>query len=93
MMDTIAQAPGLILGIIGWAASARLICEASGISFLPRAGLIIFTWMLWMIPAFDVVVHQGIMPANIAITFCTITTASLVFVVSLTAFHQRRNKQ
>jgi hypothetical protein len=49
--------------------------------------------MLWMIPAFDVVVHQGIMPANIAIAFCTITTASLVFVVSLTAFHQRRNKQ
>lgn len=93
-METLAQAPGLVLALIGWAATTMLLCDARSLRLWSKAALIVFTWMLWMIPAFDIVVHHGIMAADMAIAFCGMMTATLAFVVSLTVFYQwRKHKQ
>jgi hypothetical protein len=93
-MEAIAQAPGLFLGLIGWAATAKIIIDASGITPWQQRGLVVFTWMLWMIPAFDATVYQGLLSAESAVTYCAAMTGALVFVVSLTALHRRsKHKQ
>lgn len=88
-MDMLSQVPGLFLGVIGWAATAKLIYGSSLTGFWQRSALIVFTWMLWMVPAFDIIVYQGLMPAETAVTYCATMTGALAFVISLGALGRR----
>ncbi len=91
-MEVLAQAPGLFLGLIGWAATAKLLSESSITNIWQRAALIVFTWMLWMIPAFDIVVYHGLMPADMAVTYCGALTGALIFIVSITILARRSKR-
>jgi hypothetical protein len=89
IMEAISQAPGLFLGLIGWAATSKIIIDSGQISPWQQRALVVFTWMLWMIPAFDATVYQGFMPADMAVTYCATMTGALIFVVSLTGLYKR----
>jgi hypothetical protein len=94
LMEAIFNAPGLFLGIIGWAACAMLIIDSQAIgSMLVRGALIVFLWMLWMIPAFDIIVYQGLMPANVAITYGVLLTVTLISAVSLIMLMRQTNNR
>lgn len=88
-MEALSQSPGLFLGLIGWAATAKLLCDASMITPVQRRAMLIFTWMLWMIPAFDATVYQGLLSADAAVTYGVTLTGALIFAVSLTGLHKR----
>jgi hypothetical protein len=79
MMTIETLSPSLWLGLIGWAATAKLIFDYSQFSPLQQRLLIVFTWLLWMVPAFDVTVYQGLMESHVAMSYGT--TMSLVPVV------------
>ncbi len=95
-METIAQSPGLFLAIIGWAATAWLVLDAKGLHIWQRGGLLLATWMVWLIPALDVVVYQGAMSGSTAIAYGGTLTGALVFVVLLSllsdTFGKRRKR-
>lgn len=93
VVQIITESPGLILGVIGWAATASIILDASWMGPWQRRLLVVFTWMLWIVPAFDATVYQGSMAADVAITYCVAMTAVLVFVVSLSGFYKSSSKQ
>lgn len=88
-MEALANSPGLLLGLIGWAASTKIILDASSFSAWQQRALVVFTWMLWMIPAFDATVYRGLLDAEAAVRYCATMTGALVFVVSLTALYKR----
>jgi hypothetical protein len=93
-MEALAQAPALFLGLIGWVASAKVICDASMRTSWQRGALLAFTWMLWMVPAFDIAVYHGLMPADVAVTYGSVLTVAVVagIIFSLSAA-RRRSKQ
>lgn len=92
-MEALSSAPGIFIGLIGWAATALVLLEVSGVNFWQRRLLIISAWMLWMIPAFDAVVYQGLLPADAAVQYGGIMTGIVLFVVSISVFaHRTRSK-
>lgn len=91
-MEAISQAPGLFIGLIGWAATAVVLFEITTLSFWQRRFLLIFSWMLWMVPAFDALVYKGFLSPDAAITYGATMTGALIFVVSLSAFTRRSNQ-
>jgi hypothetical protein len=91
-MEAISQAPGLFLGLIGWAATAKLIVDSADTTEWQQRALVVFSWMLWMIPAFDATVYQGLLAADTAVTYCATLTGALIFVVSITALHKRSKR-
>ncbi|NJK79043.1 MAG: hypothetical protein HC914_03715 [Chloroflexaceae bacterium] len=91
-MEALSQAPGIFIGLMGWAATTLIVMDTVSLSFWQRRFLIIFSWMLWMIPAFDAVVYQGMLTSNAAITYGATMTGALIFVVSLTAFLQHTKR-
>ncbi len=92
-MDALSEAPGLFLGLIGWAATAKIIYDSATITAWQQRALVVFTWMLWMIPAFDATVYQGLLEADAAVTYCATMTGAVVFVVSLGALVRMHSKR
>jgi hypothetical protein len=72
-----AISPGILLAFIGWAATYKLISDTVDLSLIQKRALNIFTLLLWMVPAFDVTVYQGLMQSDVAVTCCG--TITLVF--------------
>ncbi len=85
IMDAIAQSPSLLLGLLGWAATVALINEAGRLTLWQRRSMIVFTWMLWMIPAFDTTVYQGLLSAEMALLYGVTLTGVITLFVSLMA--------
>ncbi|NJP06760.1 MAG: hypothetical protein HC837_14655 [Chloroflexaceae bacterium] len=79
----------ILIGFIGWVATVGAIMNTSSLSVWNRRILFIFTWMLWMIPAFDASVYQGLLNARTAVMSCISLTIGLMVLVSLTAIVQR----
>lgn len=90
-MENLQHLTSLLIGLIGWAATTSLLCDTPQMQEWPRRGLIVFTWMLWIIPAFDSMVYQGLIQANIAVTYTAATTLALAVVVSLVHFQWNGN--
>ncbi|NJL04025.1 MAG: hypothetical protein HC911_03720 [Chloroflexaceae bacterium] len=92
-MEALSNAPGIFIGLIGWAATALILLEVRGVNFWQRRFLIVSAWMLWMVPAFDAVVYQGLLPADMAMQYGAMMTGLVLFVVSLSVFtHGTRSK-
>jgi uncharacterized membrane protein len=89
-MEVLTQYTVLLIGIIGWAATSGLISNASQINAWPRRMLIMFTWLLWTVPAFDVMVYQGWLNAEKAVFYGTTLTIALALVISLAGMQSHR---
>lgn len=85
IMDALAQSPSLLLGVMGWAATVSLLNESNRLPLWQRRAMIIFTWMLWMIPAFDTTVYQGVLSTEAAMLYCGALTTAIILFISLTA--------
>jgi hypothetical protein len=84
-MELLSHTSALFLALIGWSASLMAIFDSQQFSGIQRRFLIVFTWALWTVPAFDVLVYRGLMPTDTALALGGILTIFLVFSVSLTA--------
>lgn len=91
-MELLTEAPGLFLGLIGWAASAKLIFDMTTKALWWRGLLIVFIWFLWIVPAFDVIVYQGLMSEQMAVTYGTTLTGVLVGIVLLSVLSNTNRK-
>ncbi len=63
--------PILWLGIVGWAATAKLVLDSVRLTVLQQRVMIILTWILWMVPAFDIAVYRGIVPSESALSYAS----------------------
>jgi hypothetical protein len=94
-MDTVLSiSPNFLLGLIGWAATTKLIMDAMDLKGWQERFLIAFAWLLWMVPAFDVTVYQGSMQANTALLYGTLLTVGVVALISLSGirWHHRHHR-
>ncbi len=88
-MELLSQSPGPLIGLIGWAASALVILGATRLTIVQQRVMLMFTWLLWMIPAFDTLVYRGLLPADAAVVYCGGMTVALALIISLTAIRWR----
>ena len=82
-MELLYEAPGLLIGLIGWAATAVLILDSPRLSVIRRRVCLVLAWMIWMIPAFNVLVLRGLLSSDTATLSCGSITLALVLIVSL----------
>ncbi len=86
-MPILMLTPSILLGVIGWAATARLIFDTTELSPLHQRLLIVFTWLLWMVPAFDVTVYQGLITSELAVPYGSAMTVVPTTLLALSIVH------
>jgi hypothetical protein len=82
-MDILVQSPSFLLGLIGWAATAKLVLDKVQMDPLQQRMLIVFTWILWMVPAFDVIVYKGLMAPDSAVLHGSAATVLPAMMIAL----------
>ncbi|NJN65420.1 MAG: hypothetical protein HC884_01250 [Chloroflexaceae bacterium] len=58
----------LVLALIGWVATTRLVAESVQLTPAWQRVIIVGTWLLWVVPAFDILVHQNVGEVQIAVS-------------------------
>lgn len=84
--------PSFFLGIIGWAATYKLVSDSHELSVWQKRWLTVFTWLLWMVPAFDVTVYQGLMNTYTALLYGSVLTMVLLLWTTFNALSARSKK-
>jgi uncharacterized membrane protein len=79
----------ILLGLMGWAAMTLVILNASRLTDNDRRAMVVCGWMLWMIPAFGVLVYRGLITTDTAALYCGITTVCLAFIVIVSSVRTR----
>ncbi len=88
-MELLSHTSVLFLAFIGWAAGCIAIYEARLLTRLQQRLLLVFTWALWIIPAFDVLIYRGLIAVDMAFALGGVLTLMLVLSVSLSALSWR----
>ena len=88
-MDACWQLQSFLIGLIGWAATVLMVENATRLSLNDRRGMIVSSWMLWMIPAFGALVLRGLITTNIAALSVGLTTAALGLIMFVGAIVPR----
>ncbi|NTV63837.1 MAG: hypothetical protein HGA65_09910 [Oscillochloris sp.] len=88
-MASLYPLQSILLGLMGWAAMGLVIMNASRLTDNDRRAMIVCSWMLWMIPAFGVLVYRGLMTTDSAAIYCGVTTMGLAAVVIATSVRTR----
>lgn len=89
-MELLYLSPTLAFAFVGWAASVVIVNDSTQFTTIQKRLLLIFLWLLWVIPAFDAMVHRGLLNGQLAISYCGSMTLIVVLFVSITAIHQRK---
>lgn len=76
-MDALFELQSFLLGLIGWSATVLMIENASRLTTNDRRSMIVCSWMIWMIPAFGVLVYRGVIATDIAALYVGVTTVAL----------------
>ena len=88
-MELFYQLQGVLIGLIGWAATAILTMGSTRLNEIEQKALIVCSWALWMIPAMGALVYRGLMTMNTALLFCGATTVILGLMASLSVIRWR----
>lgn len=88
-MELLYQIQGMLIGLIGWAATALLTMNSSKLSELEQRATMVCAWAIWMIPASGTLVYQGIITTDAAAIFCGVTTILLAVFASISAIRGR----
>lgn len=88
-MANIYSLQSILVGLMGWAATALLVMNASRLTNNDRRAMVVCSWMLWMIPAFGALVYRGLMTTDAAALYCGATTLCLALVVIVTSVRPR----
>ena len=89
MMDVLMQIQGLLIGLIGWAATAMMIVGSSRLNVNEQRAMIVCSWALWMIPAMGSLVYRGVISTDTAVIACGTSTIILAVMASLSAIRWR----
>lgn len=92
-MATLFPLQSILLGLMGWAAMSLAVMNASRLTDNDRRVMVVFSWMLWMIPALGALVYRGVISTNTAAIYCgatTLTLGAIVIVASLIQHHPPR---
>jgi hypothetical protein len=89
-MELLFNAPSLLIGLIGWAATAAVCVDSPRTTAAQRRVLIILGWLIWMIPAFNTLVRRGMLTADTATIACGGISVALTLVVSLSALRLKQ---
>lgn len=84
-MEILTQIQGVLIGLIGWAATAVLTLGSLRLSTTEQRVMIVFCWTLWMIPALGTLVYQHLLEINTAALYCGTTTMLLGVLVSISS--------
>ncbi len=88
-MDGLAQIQGLLIGLIGWAATVVLTLNSTKLTGADQRAMIVFSWTLWMIPALGALVYRNLLAINEAAFYCIGTTLLLGIAVSVGSIRWR----
>lgn len=91
-MDLLAQLPGVLLGLMGWAATVLLIDGAAQLTTNDRRAMIVCSWMFWMIPGMGTLVLRGLITTETAALTIASTTLALGLIVLLGAIARPRTR-
>lgn len=90
-MHNLDQFTGLLVGIIGWAATASLLLNSPHVTAGSQRVMLVFTWLVWTVPAFDALVYRGFMAAETAMRTGATLTLLLSLVVLLPVASRKNN--
>ncbi len=68
---------GILIGLIGWAATAVLALGTQRLSSIEQRAVIVCSWMLWMIPGFGAFVRSGAITIDAAVLYIGVSTVLL----------------
>jgi uncharacterized membrane protein len=88
-MDFWMGTPGLTLGVIGWAATNLVLLNVARFNDAQKRLLVVISWMVWMVPAFDSMVRRSLMSNEVALQMCGGITLLLALVISVTSIRWR----
>lgn len=91
IIDAMSQSPALFIGLIGWAATAKLINDSEHINAWQSWVMFFLTWLLWIVPAFDTTVYHGFLSAEAATLYGGVMTMIMLGILSLLSVRWRRN--
>jgi hypothetical protein len=80
-MASLYPLQSIFFGLMGWAATALVVINATRLTDNDRRAMIVCSWMLWMIPAFGALVYQGVLTTNNAAIYFSTTTLCLAAAV------------
>lgn len=88
-MENLFNLQGLLLGLMGWAATVLVIENATQLTLNDRRAMIVCCWMLWMIPAFGTLVMQSLMRTDTAALYVGLTTGAMGLIMLVGAVGPR----
>jgi hypothetical protein len=89
-MDLMGELPGVLLGLMGWAATVLLIDGSSHLTVNDRRAMIVCSWMFWMIPGLGTLVLRGLLATDTAALTITFTTLALGAIMLLGSLVKRK---
>jgi hypothetical protein len=84
-MELLDHTPGLLLGLIGWAATLLALESATRLTINDRRAMIVCSWTVWMLPGFGTLVMRGVISIDVAALTVALTTVALGILVLLGA--------
>ncbi len=71
------EAQSILIGLIGWAATAVLALGSRRLSFIEQRAVIVCSWLVWMIPGFGAFVRSGWLTIDAAALYIGLSTLIL----------------
>ncbi len=65
-MELLDHMPGLLLGLIGWAATLLALENATRLTINDRRAMLVCSWTVWMLPGFGTLVMRGVISIDAA---------------------------
>jgi hypothetical protein len=84
-MELLDHMPGLLLGLIGWAATLLALEGATRLTINDRRAMTVCSWMVWMLLGFGTLVMRGVMSIDAAALTVALSTMALGIIVLLGA--------
>jgi hypothetical protein len=84
-MELFTHLPGVLLALMGWAATVLMLDNASRLTTNDRRAMTVCSWMLWMIPGVGTLVLNGTLTTDTAALIVAATTIALGLIVLLGA--------
>ncbi|ACL24691.1 hypothetical protein [Chloroflexus aggregans] len=81
---------GILIGLIGWAATAILALGSSRLSAIEQRAMIACSWVIWMIPGVGTFVRSGALTIDAAALYIGISTALLAGLLLIGIYGRKR---
>lgn len=81
---------GILIGLIGWAATAILALGSRRLSAIEQRAMIICSWVIWMIPGVGTFVRSGAITIDTAALYIGISTALLAGLLLFGIYGRKR---